>query len=69
MEAARNVGAGLTASRQIMLGTLDMTLHDRFDPNSTETTTEEVKKLKNQLTPYAYLDGTNMQASFGHLTD
>ena len=52
MKAARNVGAGLTASRQIMLGTLDMTLHDRFDPNSTETTTEEVKKLRNQLTPY-----------------
>lgn len=52
MKAARNVGAGLTASRQIMLGTLDMTLHDRFDPNGTETTTEEVKKLKNQLTPY-----------------
>ena len=52
MKAARNVGAGLTASRQIMLGTLDMTLHDRFDPNGTETTTEVVKKLKNQLTPY-----------------
>ena len=68
MKAARNVGAGLTVSRQIMLGTLDMTLHDRFDPNGTETTTEVVKKLENQLMPYAYLDGTIMQASFGHLT-
>jgi thimet oligopeptidase len=45
-----------------------MTLHDKFDPNGTETTTEVLKKLQNQITPFAYLDGTNMQAAFGHLT-
>ncbi|WP_375436415.1 M3 family metallopeptidase [uncultured Hymenobacter sp.] len=68
MQAARNVGSGIGASQQIMLGTLDMTLHDKFDPNGTETTTEVVKKLQNQIMPFAYLDGTNFQAAFGHLT-
>ncbi|MBJ6107983.1 Zn-dependent oligopeptidase [Hymenobacter sp. BT523] len=68
MWTARNVGSGLAASNQILYGTLDMTLHDRFDPNGTETTTDVLKKLQNQITPFAYLDGTNMQASFGHLT-
>jgi thimet oligopeptidase len=68
MWAARNVGSGLAASQQILYGTLDMTLHDRFDPNGTETTTDVMKRLQNQLTPFAYLDGTNMQAAFGHLT-
>jgi thimet oligopeptidase len=68
MWAARNVGSGLAASQQILYGTLDMTLHDRFDPNGAETTTDVLKKLQNQITPFAYLDGTNMQAAFGHLT-
>ncbi|MBD2723902.1 M3 family metallopeptidase [Hymenobacter armeniacus] len=68
MWTARNVGSGLAASNQILYGTLDMTLHDRFDPNGTETTTDVLKKLQNQITPFSYLDGTNMQASFGHLT-
>ncbi|RYU76429.1 M3 family metallopeptidase [Hymenobacter persicinus] len=68
MWAARTVGSGLGASQQILYGTLDMTLHDKFDPNGTETTTEVLKKLQNQITPFAYLDGTNMQAAFGHLT-
>jgi thimet oligopeptidase len=68
MWAARNVGSGIGASQQILYGTLDMTLHDKFDPNGTETTTEVLKKLQNQITPFAYLDGTNMQAAFGHLT-
>ena len=68
MQAARNVGSGIAASQQILFGTLDMTLHDRFDPNGTETTTDVLKRLQNQITPFAYLDGTNMQAAFGHLT-
>ncbi len=67
MWAARNVGSGIAASAQIFYGTLDMTLHDRFDPNGTETTTDVLKRLQNQLMPYPYLEGTNMQAAFGHL--
>ena len=68
MWAARNVGSGLGAAQQILYGTLDMTLHDRFDPNGAETTTDVLKKLQNQITPFAYLDGTHMQAAFCHLT-
>ncbi|GAB2960875.1 oligopeptidase A [Hymenobacter coalescens] len=68
MWAARNVGSGIAASQQILYGTLDMTLHDKFDPNGTETTTDVLKRLQNQITPFAYLEGTNMQAAFGHLT-
>lgn len=67
MWAARNVGSGIAASGQIFYGTLDMTLHDRFDPNGTETTTDVLKRLQNQLMPYPYLEGTNMHAAFGHL--
>ncbi|KAA9338498.1 Zn-dependent oligopeptidase [Hymenobacter busanensis] len=68
MWAARNVGSGIAASAQIFYGTLDMTLHDKFDPNGTETTTDVLKKVQNQIMPYPYLAGTNMQAAFGHLT-
>jgi len=68
MWSARNVGSGIAASAQIFYGTLDMTLHDRFDPTGTETTTDVVRKVQNQLMPYPYLEGTNMQAAFGHLT-
>ncbi|GAA4376326.1 M3 family metallopeptidase [Hymenobacter koreensis] len=68
MWAARNVGSGIGASAQIFYGTLDMTLHDKFDPNGTETTTDVLKRVQNQIMPYPYLEGTNMQAAFGHLT-
>jgi thimet oligopeptidase len=68
MWAARNVGSGIAASAQIFYGTLDMTLHDKFDPSGTETTTDVLKRVQNQLMPYPYIDGTHMQAAFGHLT-
>ncbi|WP_400193639.1 M3 family metallopeptidase [Hymenobacter sp. B81] len=68
MWAARNVGSGIAASAQIFYGTLDMTLHDKFDPTGRETTTDVVKRVQNQVMPYPYLDGTHMQAAFGHLT-
>jgi thimet oligopeptidase len=67
MWAARNVGSGIAASAQIFYGTLDMTLHDKFDPNGKESTTDVVKRIQNQIMPYPYLDGTNMHAAFGHL--
>ena len=67
MWASRNVGSGIAASAQIFYGTLDMTLHDKFDPNGTETTTDVVKRVQNEIMPYPYLDGTNMHAAFGHL--
>ena len=67
MLAAKNVGSGTSTLQQVYYGMLDFTLHDKFDPNGTETTTEVVKRLQNKITPYPYVDGTHMHASFGHL--
>jgi thimet oligopeptidase len=67
MIAARNVGSGLAASAQIFYGITDMTLHDKYDPTGTKTTTDVVKELTNTLLPYEYVEGTHFQAAFGHL--
>lgn len=67
MLAARNVGSGLQASQQIFYGMLDMTLHDKYDPEGEKATTDIVKELQNQITLYPYLEGTHFQAAFGHL--
>lgn len=67
MVAAKNVGSGIGAAYQIYYGMLDMTLHDGFDPNGKETTTDVVKRLQNKITPFQYVDGTHFQAAFGHL--
>ncbi|MFN0156622.1 MAG: M3 family metallopeptidase [Bacteroidota bacterium] len=68
MLAAKNVGSGLATSQQILYGVLDMTYHDGYDPNGPESTTEVVKRLQNKITLYPFLEGTNFQAAFGHLT-
>ena len=67
MIASRNVGSGIAASAQILYGVVDMTLHDKFDPSGTKTTTDVVKELTNSIMPYEYLEGTNFHAAFGHL--
>jgi thimet oligopeptidase len=68
MLASRNVGSGLAASAQIFYGTLDMTLHDKFNPEGNQTTTDVLKEVQNKILPYPYLEGTHMHAAFGHLT-
>ncbi|WP_146153494.1 M3 family metallopeptidase [Adhaeribacter arboris] len=68
MVDSRNVGSGLAASAQIFYGTLDMTLHDKFNPEGTQSTTDALKEVQNKTMPYPYLEGTHMQAAFGHLT-
>jgi thimet oligopeptidase len=67
MIASRNVGSGIGASAQIFYGVVDMTLHDKYDPTGTKTTTEVVKELNNSIMPYQFVDGTNFHAAFGHL--
>jgi thimet oligopeptidase len=68
MKASKNAGSGLTTLQQIFYGTLDMTLHDKFKPEGTTTTTTDVlKDLQNKITFYPYLQGSHMQYSFGHL--
>lgn len=69
MLAARNVGSGLKALIEIFAGTLDMTLHDKFNPAGSKTTTQVLKEVQNTILPFPYLEGTNRHASFGHLTN
>lgn len=68
MQAARNVGSGIAASAQINYGVLDMTLHDKYDPVGNRTITDIVREVYNSIMPYKFLEGTNYQAAFGHLT-
>jgi thimet oligopeptidase len=67
MLAAKNVGSGLATLQQIYYGMIDFTLHDKYDPTSSEPTTEIVKNLQNEVTLYPYVEGTHMQGAFGHL--
>ena len=69
MVAAKNVNSGLNTLQQIFYGVYDFTLHDSFDPYGELNTTDIAKILQNELTLYPYLEGTKMQASFGHLVD
>lgn len=68
MVAAKNVGSGLGALQQIFLGMYDMTLHDKYDPTGTQSTTDVLKTVQNEVLLYPYIEGTNFQAAFGHLT-
>ena len=67
MLAAKNVGSGLANTQQVFYGLIDFTLHDKYDPTSSKTTTEIVKELQEKVTLYPFLDGTHLQAAFGHL--
>lgn len=67
MYAARNVCSGIDANRQIFYGMLDMTYHDKFEPNGKETTTDALAKLQNQIGVFKYTPGTHIEASFDHL--
>jgi thimet oligopeptidase len=67
MLAAKNVGSGLHVLQQIFYGTLDMTYHDKYDPNGNVSTTELVEKLQNEITLYKFQEDTHFEAGFGHL--
>lgn len=67
MLAAKNVGSGMNASRQVFLGTYDLTLHDEYDPNGDKSTTDVLMVLQNAIMATPYEDGTHFQAAFGHL--
>ena len=67
MLAAKNVGSGLAFTQQVYYGILDFTLHDKYDPTSSQPVVEVMKELQNKITLYPYLEGTQMFASFGHL--
>ena len=64
---AKNVGTGLATLQQIYYGMIDFTLHDKYDPTGAESTTDVLRNLQTEITLYPFLEGTHMQASFGHL--
>lgn len=68
MLSAKNVGSGMSASGQVFLGTFDLTLHDRYDPNSEKTTTDVLKEVQKEISLIDYVEGTHFHAAFGHLT-
>lgn len=67
MIAAKNVGSGLHVLQQIFYGTLDLTFHDKYNPNGNKSTTQLVKELQNEITLYKYQENTHFEAGFGHL--
>mgnify|MGYP002338666190 CR=1 FL=1 len=65
---AKNVGSGIFTLQQIFYGTIDMTFHDAYDPEiDTRTTTDIVRELQNEITPFEYIEDTHFEAGFGHL--
>jgi oligopeptidase A len=67
MVAAKNVGSGVNTLRQIYLGAIDMTIHDKYNPNEARTTTDIVRELQNGISFTPFREGTHFQAAFGHL--
>jgi len=65
--ATKNVGSGLAATYQLFYGIYDLTLHDQYDPNGEESTTDVLKQLHNEILFPPYLENTHFQAAFGHL--
>jgi thimet oligopeptidase len=67
MIAAKNVGSGISAEAQILYGTLDMTLHDKFNPEGSEDVDHDVRTSTTELTHFPFVEGTHFQTAFGHL--
>lgn len=67
MLAAKNVGSGNSTLYQIFYGLIDMTIHDKYNPNEVRTTTDIVAELQNKIILTPFVKGTNFQAAFGHL--
>jgi thimet oligopeptidase len=64
---ARNADSGLTTLQQIFYGTLDMTLHDKYEQIKEKPIHQVVKDLQEQITLYPFQEGTHFEAGFGHL--
>jgi thimet oligopeptidase len=67
MLAAKNLGSGLFAQAQLFYAIYDLTLHDTYNPEGEESTTDILEKLQNQYTQFKYIKNTHFQAAFGHL--
>ncbi|MBI5507323.1 MAG: Zn-dependent oligopeptidase [Deltaproteobacteria bacterium] len=65
MRAARDFGKGLQARHQMFYAMLSLAYYDG-DPAGKDTTAI-LKELQQKYSPFAYVDDTFMQYSFGHL--
>lgn len=65
MKAASDFGKGLQVRHQMYYAALSLSLYDR-DPASVDTTALS-RELQNRYSPFAFVEGTHMEASFGHL--
>ena len=65
MRAADEFGKGMMVRRQMFLAATSLELHDR-DPKGLDTT-KAMAELMDRYSPVPYVEGTFMQASFGHL--
>ncbi len=65
MRNAHEFGKALQVRRQMVFAKLSLSVYDR-EPNSVDTDLF-VKRLTTELLPFPYVEGTHMQAAFGHL--
>ncbi|MCC5944840.1 MAG: Zn-dependent oligopeptidase [Bernardetiaceae bacterium] len=70
MEAAKHFGSGLHIMQQILYGTYDFTLHNRYDIEDENRLPLHVlyQNLQRKLTPYTPIENTHFECGFGHLT-
>ncbi len=67
MVAARNIGSGLFTLQQILYGTFDLTLHDKYNPLTDQSPSELFNSLQRQITLTPPVEGTDFPSGFGHL--
>lgn len=67
MLAVRHLNSGIDIQQQVFYASLDMTYHDGYSPSNPEDLTRVLYDLQRKHTLFQPLDGTCMQASFGHL--
>lgn len=67
MLAAKNMSSGGDFAFQVFLGSLDMTLYDRWDPGSDESVLDVSRRLHKEILDWNETPNTARIASFGHL--
>jgi len=67
MKAAKNANSGLATLQQIFYGMIDLTFYTDYSPENQSDTGTVVKNLQNRITLFPFVEGTNFEASFGHL--
>jgi thimet oligopeptidase len=66
MPTAEELGRGLFVRRQMVFAALSLAYYDH-DPRDVDTN-RTLAGLETRLTPYAHVEGTFEEASFGHLS-